>query len=95
MTMAEVHDELAHLVAELRRRRAEMTDVEVKAARQQAPKSVRETLSAFANGRGGVVLLGLDEASYAPVPGFDPDGVREALAGMASNDLTPPVRGLI
>ncbi|MFI7122609.1 ATP-binding protein [Amycolatopsis sp. NPDC049868] len=51
---------------------------------RQLPKSVRETLSAFANTNGGVLILGLDEAL-----GFEATGVRDPV------NLEPPLRPLI
>lgn len=85
--------ETADLFALLRRRGAEPPDVEVKAAARGTPKSLRETFSAFANGRGGIILLGLqDDDDFTPVPDFEADRIRDGVAGMAANDLTPPVR---
>lgn len=79
------------IVAGLRQRGAETTAIEVKSAAKGAPKSVRESLSALANGGGGVILLGLDEdRNFTPAPGFDAKNVRDALAGMASSE-----RGLV
>lgn len=84
------------LVALLRRRGTDLPGVEAKAAGGGIPKSLRETLSAFSNGTGGVVLLGLAESQgFAPAPGFDPRKIRDALANMCSDDLTPPVRAEI
>lgn len=82
------------LVARLRQVGAEPTWVEVKAAVKGVPRSLAATLSAFANGDGGVVLLGLDESGgFTPAPGFDADRIRDAVAGVAADRLTPPVRG--
>jgi ATP-dependent DNA helicase RecG len=53
--------ELAEIVANLRVLGADIADVEVKNSSGGLPKSLRETLSAFSNTRGGVVILGLDE----------------------------------
>lgn len=87
----------ADLVATMRIRGAELTMVEVKAARNGLPaRGLRETLSAFSNGGGGVLLLGLDESDgFSVVAGFAAQAMREGLAGLAANDLTPPVRGEI
>ncbi len=79
------------LVHGLRTRGAETTNVEVKAAQGGCPKSIRETLSAFSNLAGGTILLGLTDDTYHPVP-IDAFAIRDAVAGMASDDMEPPVR---
>ena len=58
-------------VARLRRLATDTATVEVKAAVGKLPKELGETLSAFSNGSGGVVILGLSEADrFIPAPGF-------------------------
>lgn len=85
--------ELDELVTLLRASATDLADVEVKAAAGGVPRSLRETLSAFSNGHGGVVLLGLDESSgFRPASGFDLGRVQDAVAGMCADDLEPPVR---
>lgn len=67
--------------------------VEVKEAAGGLPKSMGESVSALANGSGGLVLLGLSEKhGFAPVPGFDARARADALARLCADDLTPPVR---
>jgi ATP-dependent DNA helicase RecG len=89
-------DELADIIAHLRTVGTDGAEIEAKASRTALPKSTRETLSAFANTRGGVLVLGLDEGS-----GFAATGVDDAkkiaadLGGMASVNLEPPLRPLI
>ena len=51
--------ELAEIVANLRMLGTDIADVEVKNSHGGLPRSLRETLSAFSNTRGGVVILGL------------------------------------
>lgn len=94
--MSESELDLTDLVDRLRRVRTDTTGVEVKDASGGLPKSLGETLSAFANGTGGVVILGLSErAGFTPAPGFDPPSIQDALARLCSDDMEPPVRAAI
>jgi ATP-dependent DNA helicase RecG len=84
------------LVAELRSFGSDTHSVEVKSAVGKLPKTVAETLSAFSNGAGGTLILGLDEASgFRPPPRFDAVGARDALARACADDVHPPVRPVI
>ncbi len=83
----------ADLVARLRRFGTGLSDIEAKAAVGSLPKSLVETLSAFANSGGGTVILGLDEASgFVPAHDFDPVKIRDALAGACTHQMEPPLR---
>jgi ATP-dependent DNA helicase RecG len=85
--------ELKALVALLRARSSDLTDVEAKAAAGGMPKSVRDTISAFANDRGGTIVLGLDErANFTRAHGFDPVRIRDALAAACADEVEPPMR---
>lgn len=69
------------------------SDIEVKAAAGGLPKSLAETLSAFSNGSGGTVILGLSEDDgFTPAPGFDAKKIQDALARLAADDIDPPLR---
>ncbi len=89
-------DELVEIIADLRALGTDDADVEAKRAARQLPASIRTTLSAFANTRGGVLILGLDESD-----GFAASGIREPakmaadLASWCSTDMEPPLRPLI
>lgn len=84
---------VASLVARLRRLGTDTSSVEVKAAAGGLPRSTSETLSAFANGDGGVLLLGLVESDgFRPAPGFEATKIRDALARACSDDMEPPIR---
>lgn len=81
------------IVDDLRRRGAERSDVELKSAAGGLPKSLKETISAFANGAGGTILLGIAD-DLSPVE-IDVDAIRTGVARMAAEDLEPAVRGEI
>jgi ATP-dependent DNA helicase RecG len=95
----EVHvdpNDLQRLVVELRSVGTDTHSVEVKSAVGKLPKSLPETLSAFSNGVGGTLILGLDEGNgFRPAPGFDAVRIREALARACADDIHPPVRSEI
>lgn len=83
----------AELVDAMRVVGADLHSVEVKAAAGGLPTSVVETLSAFSNGAGGTLLLGLDEATgFTPSAGFEPLKIRDALAGACADKMDPPLR---
>jgi ATP-dependent DNA helicase RecG len=82
--------ELAEIVAGLRAVGVEFEDVEVKRAAGGVPQSLAETMSAFANARGGIIILGLDEKTrFAAVGVPDPAAMRDEVAGTARGKLTP------
>ena len=86
----------AALVERLRELGVEPSDVEVKSAGGGLPSSVSETISAFANGTGGTLLLGIDEAAgFVPAAGFDARAVRDALADACANKVEPACRASI
>lgn len=80
------------IVDELRRRGAETPRIEVKAGTGGLPKSLPESISAFCNGSGGTILIGLDDGTFEPVS-IQAESIRDALAGMAAEKMQPPVRG--
>ncbi|MFT3876102.1 MAG: ATP-binding protein [Propioniciclava sp.] len=81
--------ELLALVEQLRLVGTDVQRIEVKS---QVGKSLLETLSAFSNGGGGVVIVGLDErAGFALVEGFDASRAQDAFVSRCAQ-LTPVVR---
>lgn len=67
--------------------------VEIKSAAGGLPRSLGETLSAFGNGQGGLIILGLVESDdFRPAPGFDAAAIQDGLANLCHQDLEPPVR---
>lgn len=89
-------NELADLVASLRRLRGDIVDVEAKRSATDLPKSVRATLSSFSNTAGGTLVLGLDESNQFDVTGVeDASAIATRLANMCSDEMEPPLRPLI
>lgn len=86
-------EETQAIVDRIRLIQAETPLVELKAARGGLPKALKQTLSAFANDSGGVVLLGLTDPSTGaePVEGFDADKTRDGAMTMLAQDFTPPI----
>lgn len=84
--------DLARIIAGMRRSGAEFEDVEVKRAAGGVPETLSSTMSAFANARGGIIILGLDERQGFAASGVgDPPAIRDAVAGIACGGLTPPL----
>lgn len=90
-------DEVASVIAALRKFGAEAAGVEAKRAEGGLPKSVRETLSSFSNTPGGgTLILGLDEAAdFAAVGLGDPGKLMADLASMCREDVVPPLQPTI
>jgi ATP-dependent DNA helicase RecG len=87
---------LNELVARLRKSGCGTQTVEVKASVGKLPKSMVETVSAFANSSGGTIILGLSEADgFTRAAGFSARGIYDALASACADRLTPAVRAAI
>ncbi|MGV1010617.1 MAG: ATP-binding protein [Dermatophilaceae bacterium] len=93
MSETEEQAQLSLIIERLRRLGTDTATIEVKEASGGLPKSIGETLSAFGNAAGGLLLLGLSERrGFSPAPGFDAPRIRDALARACSDDMDPPVR---
>lgn len=81
------------LVKDLRHVATDTQDIEVKESVQRLPASMAETVSAFCNGPGGTIILGLSEKNgFTVAPGFRAKPTADALATICSDKLTPPIR---
>ena len=90
--MPDLQDQLNTAVQRLRRAGTDLQDIEVKAAGGGLPKSVTESVSAFANADGGLLILGLDEHDgFRPVP-IDAGKLAADLAAACADQLEPPIR---
>ena len=82
-------EKLADIVRDLRIVGSDDRRVEVKSG---VGKSVRDTLSAFSNGGGGTLIVGLsEEGGFSPVEDFDPVAARDQLLSRCEQ-MTPVVR---
>ncbi len=94
---ANMSDEgFARLVASMRLARTDRATCEVKTARAELPRDIGTTISAFANGSGGLIVCGLSEKDgFEPTPGFDAARIQDMLADWCGQRMTPPVRAII
>ena len=88
---AELQTELDAAVPRLRAAATDLEAIEVKSAAGGFPESVLKSISAFSNGRGGLVVFGLSDADFLPVP-IDPAKLAADLASACSDDLEPKIR---
>ncbi|WEV67515.1 putative DNA binding domain-containing protein [Bifidobacterium sp. ESL0769] len=76
--MAVIDEPLQTMIDRLRRQHTDDGDIEAKACGHGLSASVWESVSAFANTAGGVLLLGVDEESgFKPAVGFSLNKVRD------------------
>ncbi len=88
---AELQAELDAAVPQLRAAATDLETIEVKSAAGGFPESVLKSVSAFSNGRGGLLVFGLSDADFLPVP-IDPAKLAADLASACSDDLEPKIR---
>lgn len=88
--------DVSELIAAMRDLGNDNQAVEAKRAQGGPPSRLWETISAFANSRGGVILLGVDEKHDFAVTGVsDPGQMESHLANICATSMDPPVRAVI
>lgn len=86
-------DELLLAIERMRLANTDVAEYEIKAAAGGFPKETSETISAFANGSGGVIVLGIREArGFHPASGFNAKAVQAGIAQAAREGVEPPVQ---
>ena len=83
--------EVESLLGDMRRSGRDTLRVEAKRARGGMPMTLQETISAFANGDGGVVLLGVDERTAFSVTGIDEPGPMLDRVVTLCRSMDPPL----
>ncbi|MCI1259288.1 MAG: ATP-binding protein [Atopobiaceae bacterium] len=87
---------LDRTIGRLRLFGTDLQEIEVKESVNHLPKSMGETLSAFANGTGGDVLLGVSERDgFSPAPHFQANRIQDALSNLCAEGMEPPLRPMI
>src|SRR5665647_904630 len=90
--MPGLQSEVNAAVSRLRLAETDLEWVEVKSAHGGLPQSLAETISAFANAQGGLLLLGLDEAAgFSPVA-IDAPALADGVAQACADSVEPPIR---
>lgn len=90
--MADLQEPFDEALARLRRAHTDLQDVEVKAAGGGLPRGAVESVSAFANAEGGLLILGLDESDgFRPLQ-IDAAKLASDLASACADQLEPPIR---
>ena len=70
--------------------------VEAKSCIGGLTKDLARIISAFSNGSGGTLVLGVDERKgFAPASGFDVGKIQDALSSMCMEKLEPIVRPIM
>ncbi len=66
--------------------------IEIKSGSDGAPKTISETISAFANGEGGLIILGIDERQGFTAATIKPTQLADAMATACAEQVEPPIR---
>lgn len=84
--------EVRDMISHMRKIGSDTQACEVKEAAQGLPKSIGETISAFSNMSGGLIILGLSEKkNFTLVAGFDSQKIYSELQTVG-DQMTPVVR---
>ncbi len=88
-------ENLLNLIEQVIKSRAEYQFIELKAAREGAPKRIYDTLSSFSNSNeGGIIIFGVDEQRDFDLCGvYDLQDIQQRITEQC-NSMTPQVRPL-
>lgn len=88
--------ELKTAIRQLKSSCTDNQSVEVRESVGKMPSSIAETISAFANGSGGAIVLGLSEKNgFEPAERLEAHRIADALSQACSDKLTLPARASI
>jgi ATP-dependent DNA helicase RecG len=86
---------IARVLEDLRQHGSDHAEVEVKRAVKGLPHDLWETLSAFANAAGGLLVLGVDEKAGFAVTGVEDSVATEHHLANLCGEMEPPIRAEI
>lgn len=87
-------DELMSLIQEIKNKRCEVQNIELKRANGGPPKKLYNTLSSFSNQiNGGTIIFGIEEETYQIVGVYDAQDLQMKVTQQALQ-MEPPVRPL-
>lgn len=92
MTVSGLEEDALEALDRMRAVGTDLAAIEAKSAAGGMPSSALDTLSAFANTGGGLLLLGVDESSGFSVVDVDAPKLASDLASQAADMLDPPLR---
>lgn len=85
------NEDLAAVLERMRKAGTDLAEYEVKSAAGGFPKSMTDTISAFANTNGGTIILGISEKDgFSPVDSLDTKMLQAKLAQAARELIQPP-----
>lgn len=90
--MSSLQAEATEAITRLRQLGTDSGAVEAKSAAGGMPRSVIDTVSAFANTEGGLLLLGIDESKGFAAVQVNSAKLAADLASQAADNLEPPIR---
>lgn len=90
--MPDIETSVNEALPRLRLAKTDLSAVEVKSAQGGLPKTTVETVSAFCNTDGGLIILGLDEAAGFAALDVDAKKLASDLASGCSDLLEPKIR---
>src|ERR1043166_4306952 len=76
----------------IRRHGSDNAEIEIERAQKGLPQDLWETLSAFGNSTGGLLILGVDEKSGFTVTGVDDAAAAEHQLAILCGEMEPPIR---
>lgn len=87
----ELQQHAEEAIRQMRRVGSDYRTAEAKAAEGGLPRRVKDSVAAFANTHGGLLLLGLREPDFKPLA-VDAEKLATDLAATCAEDLEPPIR---